>query len=274
MKKNSRSARIARFHHDGELQAYSQLILSKTASHHLVTVLRTRQGDIIELFNGNGHNYRASLVDTGQRTPGKRAVLELHEALPADSESPARITLIQGISRGDRMDTSIRQSVELGVAHVQPVYTRHSAKALDEPRTLKKLDHWRAILISACEQSGRACLPTLHAPMDLGQWLQLQTDTSIQDAPAVFYVLAPNAKRTLASDLHAFDGAAAQGPTHETQRHIGLIIGPESGLDVDEIEAAIVAGARPVTVGPRILRTETAGPACIAMVQSILGDLT
>ena len=199
MKKTARTARVARFHHMGELQGNAELTLSKSASHHLVTVLRTRQGDVIELFNGNGFNYRATVLDTGQRTPGKCAQLHVQEATSALTESPATITLIQAISRGDRMDTTLRQSVELGVNHVQPVHTRHSAKALDEKRAARKQEHWQSILISATEQSGRARLPTLSSPATLEQALEVLhgNDLSTQ----VNYVLDPNASQSLPAHL-------------------------------------------------------------------------
>ncbi|MGQ7846785.1 16S rRNA (uracil(1498)-N(3))-methyltransferase [Granulosicoccus sp. 3-233] len=276
MKKSTRSARIARFHHQGELQANSQLTLSKAASHHLVTVLRTRQGDTIEMFNGDGCNYRAIVIDTGQRSAGKCALLELQEARPADTESPVRISLLQGISRGDRMDTSIRQSVELGVNHVQPLYTRQAARALDEKRTAKKLEHWQAILVSACEQSGRAKLATLASPVTLEQWLNELSSGENTHLPEHCYVLDPTATGSLVTHLHELPTDAAS-VAHEAspgrRPDIGLLIGPESGLDPDEIRMAVEAGLTPVTIGPRILRTETAGPACIGMVQAVLGDL-
>ncbi len=277
MKKNERTARLARFHHVGELQANTELTLSKNASHHLVTVLRTRQGDVIELFNGDGFNYRATVLDTGQRTPGKCAQLFVQEATAALTESPVSIMLIQAISRGDRMDTTLRQSVELGVNHVQPVHTRHSARALDEKRAAKKLEHWHSILVSASEQSGRARLPTLAAPVTLEQALEAQSgsDQSTQQN----HVLDPTASQSLAAHLRTMKHREpmrteqdALVSSHYTPS-IGLIIGPESGLDADEIEMAVRYGAQAVTIGPRILRTETAGPACIAITQAILGDL-
>ncbi len=280
MKKHTRTARTARFHHQGDLQANTQLTLSKAASHHLVTVLRTRQGDIIELFNGDGCNYRATVVDTGQRSPGKCAVLQLQEASQAPTESPVHITLLQGISRGDRMDTSIRQSVELGVSHVQPLYTRQSAKALDEKRTEKKLEHWQAILVSACEQSGRAQLATLAPPVTLEHWLKDLAAADDEKLPEKTFVLDPTARESLVSYLQNMlrpvgesGGESSGDVTAASVPNIGLIIGPESGLDADEIQMAVDAGAIPVTIGPRILRTETAGPACMAIVQAVLGDL-
>lgn len=263
MKRQTRSARTPRFHHEGVLQANSRLTLSRAASHHLMTVLRTREGDVVELFNGDGCNYRATVIETGHRQPGRCAILQLDSAEPATTESPVFISLLQGISRGDRMDISIRQSVELGVKHIQPLYTRHSAKALDEKRTAKKIEHWQSILISACEQSGRTDLPELAAPTSLDEWARAQEADDMADTQTL--VLDPLAETSLLSCLQNHCDAAPP--------HIALLIGPESGLDTDEIDTAVAAGAKRVCVGPRVLRTETAGPACIAIVQSQLGDL-
>lgn len=277
MKNTERTARVARFHHAGELQGNAELTLSKSASHHLVTVLRTRQGDVIELFNGNGFNYRATVLDSGQRTAGKCAHLYVQQATAALTESPVTITLIQAISRGDRMDTTLRQSVELGVNHVQPVFTRHSARALDEKRATKKQEHWHSILVSASEQSGRACLSTLATPVTLAQALDALQGND--DSSQVNYVLDPSASQSLPAHLrsmkHTESSQTEQDSLASTgcNPSIGLIIGPESGLDADEIELAVRCGAQAVTIGPRILRTETAGPACIALTQAILGDL-
>ncbi|ASJ71125.1 16S rRNA (uracil(1498)-N(3))-methyltransferase [Granulosicoccus antarcticus] len=273
MMKTERTARVARFYHEGELQGNAELTLPKTASHHLITVLRTRQGDVIELFNGDGFNYRATVLETGQRTPGKRAQLQVHQACAAQNESPVLITLIQAISRGDRMDTTLRQSVELGVNHVQPVYSRHSAKPLDEKRTAKKMEHWQSILISASEQSGRACLPTLAPAISLQE--ALETLASRASSAPSLYVLDPTAQSSLTAQLRAMHLTQAAAADNDTSHpvSIGLIIGPESGLDADEIAKAVESGAHAATIGPRILRTETAGPACIALTQAILGDL-
>lgn len=276
-KKTERTARVARFHHVGELQGSAELTLSKSASHHLVTVLRTRQGDVIELFNGNGFNYRATVLDTGQRTPGKCARLFVQEATVGLSESPVDITLIQAISRGDRMDTTLRQSVELGVRQIQPIHTRHSARALDEKRAAKKQEHWQSILVSASEQSGRACLPTLASPLSLEQAMEASGGNAPSSQQT--YVLDPTASQSLPAHLRTLnhrEAALSEQSASEADRgsrSIALIIGPESGLDPDEIELAVRCGAQAVTIGPRILRTETAGPACIAIVQAILGDL-
>ncbi|MFT5893895.1 MAG: 16S rRNA (uracil1498-N3)-methyltransferase [bacterium] len=267
--KTSRSARTPRFFHDGELHAHTELQLSKKASHHLVTVMRTKEQDRIELFNGDGYNYAATVTSSGQRTPGKRAQLTIEERNKANTESPLSLILVQAISRGDRMDTCLRQSVELGVTHIQPVYSHHSAKPLDEQRIEKKITHWNNIIISACEQSGRATVPILGTPVGLIHWLEnaaSERDTISLDPSTqrIDYILSPHADNTLAAHL-------------STQTRLlsscALVIGPESGFDADEINCAISTGVQSVQFGNRILRTETAGPACIAVMQSMLGDL-
>ena len=238
-----------------------ELILSKSASHHLITVLRARKNDVVELFNGDGNNYRATVLDTGQRTPGKCAVLHVFEKHAADNESPLNITLVQSISRADKMDSTVRQAVELGINAIQPIYSRHSAKALDGKRALKKQAHWRSIMISACEQCGRATVPILYSPVSLTRWL---TAPRSRNEHGTHYLLAPSANQSLLNHV---------SNNNTTMTPITLLIGPESGFDEEEIEQSRQAGVKTVCFGPRILRTETAGPAAITLVQSVLGDL-
>lgn len=267
--KANRTARTPRFYHDGSIDAATELELSKKASHHLVTVVRTKKDERIELFNGDGNNYTAIVTDTGQRSPGKRARLEIIDCKKASTESPIYTTLAQAVSRGDRMDITIRQAVELGVNRIQPIYSRQSVKALDEKRTAKKMEHWQNIVISACEQSGRARVPTLEHPQPLATFLEQQSNSAATEEVTssegqISLILAPNAESSF-SDLFGERSASIQ--------HCSIMIGPESGFDEDEIQMARRAGVLSVNFGRRILRTETAGPATIAVVQSLLGDL-
>lgn len=246
------------------MQAGSDLQLDKQASHHLLTVLRARPGTQLIVFNGDGNNYHATLAQDTQPRSTKQALLQIDSAEPANNESPLHTTLIQCVSRPERMDISIRQSVELGVMQIQPVYSRHSIKPGDEKRIEKKQQHWQNLIISSCEQCGRAVVPKLHEAMSFQKWLQTG------NAPGeIRYVLSPDADTSLSQ--HANTLVKAPPPEHA---RISLIIGPESGLDVDEISAAIKSGAITASLGNRILRTETAGPTCITLLQSILGDLT
>lgn len=231
--------------------------------------MRTKENDRIELFNGDGYNYTAIVTSSGQRTPGKRAQLNIEKRIKANTESPVSLILVQAISRGDRMDTCLRQSVELGVTHVQPIYSRHSAKPLDEQRIEKKLTHWHNIIISACEQSGRATIPKLETPDGLKHWLEKAASeraksNSESSTLRIDYILSPHAANTLAAHLST---------QIELPKSCALVIGPESGFDQDEIDSATATGVQSVQFGNRILRTETAGPACIAVMQSMLGDL-
>jgi len=267
--KTNRIARTPRFFHDGELRPHSELQLSKKASHHLATVMRMKENDSIELFNGDGFNYAATVTSSGQRASGKRARLNIQQRLKADTESPVSLILVQAISRGDRMDICLRQSVELGVTHVHPIYSRHSAKPLDQQRTEKKITHWNNIILSACEQSGRAKIPVVETPVSLHQWLDRAASERCkynQDASRqrIDYILSPQAENTLATQLWS-----QTRPTTSC----ALVIGPESGFDEDEINDAVATGLHSIQFGNRILRTETAGPACIAVLQSKLGDL-
>ena len=268
--KATRTARTPRFFHDGAIEAATELELSKKASHHLVTVVRTKKDERIELFNGDGNNYTAIVTDTGQRSPGKRARLQIIDCIKASTESPIFTTLVQAVSRGDRMDITIRQAVELGVNRIQPIYSRQSVKALDEKRTAKKMEHWQNIIISACEQSGRARVPVLEHPQSLATFLEQQNNLPAREEEAtsseglIRLILAPNAAPSF-SKLFSERSASIQ--------HCSIMIGPESGFDEDEIQMAILSGVLSVNFGQRILRTETAGPATIAVVQSLLGDL-
>ncbi|MFK7862258.1 MAG: 16S rRNA (uracil(1498)-N(3))-methyltransferase [Granulosicoccus sp.] len=260
-KGKQRNARVARFHYAGDITTGTQLEMDKNASHHLGTVLRSNVGDAVILFNGNGNDYHATVIETGQRGTGKRCVLQIDTCIPGVPDSPLAITLVQCVSRPERMDISIRQAVELGVARIQPVYSRHSIKVTDEKRALKKRQHWQSIVTNACEQSGRAALPELLEPVSYSRWARQPKETD-----NVHFVLSPEASCSLTASIRDL---SAVKPVNKAS----LIIGPESGLDTDEINDAIESGAVAVHLGRRILRTETAGPACIVLLQSILGDL-
>lgn len=255
-----RQARTARFYQAGAITPGEQLTLDKQSSHHLNTVLRARVNDNVILFNGDGADYLATIVEAAQRGAAKYTVLQIEQRLPGVPDSPMHITLVQCVSRAERMDISLRQSVELGVNRIQPVYSRYSVKAGDEKRTDKKQQHWQSIVTSACEQSGRSTLPELMPAMSYERWL-----TSINQQYNL-YILAPSARHTLSTLI-------ATAADSKLPRAASLIIGPESGLDEDEIDLAEKAGAIPVQLGQRILRTETAGPAAIAILQALSGDL-
>lgn len=261
VKSTTRTARIVRLYHDGPLQEKHELQLNKAASHHLVTVLRARTGDQIVVFNGDGNEYHATLAELPERTLRRHATLNVSRCVAGIPDSPLSITLAQCVSRPERMDICLRQSVELGVTHIQPLYSRHSIKIGDEKKISKKQEHWRNIVISACEQSARCTVPGVNEAIGFSDWLSACSKSEQQ-----VLVLSPTASLSLTQHANTL-------ATTLDARALTLIIGPESGLDNDEIAAAVAHGAVAVNVGQRILRTETAGPACIAILQSIAGDL-
>lgn len=247
----NRKARTVRCYTDQALQCPSEIDLDKRSSHHLSTVLRARVGMQVQLFNGDGNNYSGEIIATGKKTRVQINELSLNEL-----ESALTITLVQAIARGDKMDGIIQKATELGVAHIQPIYTNQSIAKLDEKRELRKQAHWQAIVISACEQSGRCVLPTVHMPIKLDGYL---AGLASANADEQRLVLSPVAQTS--------------NITTTTVSSASIMIGPESGFDQEEIDASKSAGFNELQLGPRVLRTETAGPAAIAVLQYQYGDL-
>lgn len=246
-----RTARVVRCYTDQLLQADSEVALDKRSSHHLSTVLRAREGQAVHLFNGDNKNYLAKITSTGRKT-----TVVISEAIDNTFESSLQVTLVQAIARGDKMDGIIQKATELGVSAIQPVYTKHAISKLDPARETRKHAHWHSIIISACEQSGRSKLPELAPVLTLEHYL----DSCLPTAPGQQrWVLSPTAEK-------AIDGIS-------TVSDASVLIGPESGFDADELEMAMTAGYHPLQLGPRILRTETAGPASIAILQARFGDM-
>lgn len=216
---------------------------------HAIRVLRMRAGDAVVLFNGDGMDYACRLATIGK----KEVTAEVLAADAVNRESPLQITLAQGISSGDRMDYTIQKAVELGISAIQPIASQRSVVKLAHDRADKRREHWQNVAISACEQSGRAVVPAVAAPLTLPNWLaQLQPH-------ALGITLAPTAKDSL----------------HELPQPTGpicLLIGPEGGLTMDEIGLAASHGFTPVRLGPRILRTETAALTVLSAIQTLWGD--
>jgi len=241
--------RITRLYHPGNIESGKTIYLEKIASHHLVRVLRTKKDSEITLFNGDGFEYSAILIEDNP----KQASLLIQNKHTANRESQLRITLLQGISRGDRMDTCIQKTTELGISEIIPIICARTNISSDPARLSKKLDHWKQIAISACEQSGRCCIPDM-SPVT-------QFNIAINN-------ISPGLKLVL--DPETGSGLKAITPNSNT---IYLLAGPEGGLTTDEINLTIQTGFVPIQLGPRILRTETAGPACVAAIQTLWGDI-
>ncbi|MCC4600026.1 16S rRNA (uracil(1498)-N(3))-methyltransferase [Xanthomonas melonis] len=243
--------RLTRSHVALPLQCDQEVSLPEESANHLLRVLRLREGDACILFNGDGNDYHARISVAGKREA--RALVERVE--PLDNESPLRITLIQGIARGEKMDLILQKATELGVAAIVPVNAERTEVKLDAARLEKRVAHWRSVVVSACEQSGRARVPELAAPLGLREASQAC------DARALRLTLDPQGEHRL--------GTLAAG----SDQAVVVAIGPEGGWSPRDRAILAEAGFSGLQLGPRILRTETAGLAAIAALQSRLGDL-
>ncbi len=246
--------RISRLYLEGDYQANQTLSLPKEQAHYALTVLRLKNNFAIEAFNGKGLLATGKLIVTSRRS----ADFHIETVSQPQTESPLDITLVQAISKGDRMDYSIQKAVELGVTHIQPILTEHCDVKLTHDKFEKRQQQWQSIAINACEQSGRTTVPTIHPIQTYADWLQ---ETAQKSSPLFGLVLDPYAPHTLKT---------LEYPNFSPP--IQLLIGPEGGLTETEVQHAKQAGLTPIQLGPRILRTETAGPAVIAILQSLWGD--
>lgn len=233
---------------DLELVLQKQLELPETAGNHIGRVLRMRSNDPLILFNGKGGEYNAKIISVN-RTKVK---VEISSFTDEERESFIKIELGQALSKGEKMDFTIQKAVELGVSKITPLISSYSNVRLDEDKLEKKLDHWRKVIISACEQCGRNTIPELAEITKIDQWM---TDNNAK----LKLLLAPDAGSTL-SDLSL------------KPKSISIVIGPEGGLSRSEIRALEDNGFTGIRLGPRILRTETAGLTAVAALQNQFGD--
>lgn len=236
---------------DAPLLIGGELELPDATSNHLLRVLRLDSGDAVSLFNGDGYDYSAVLVRSGRNA----ALARLTQRTAVDSESSLHITLVQGIARGEKMDFILQKATELGVAEVWPIHTERTEMRLDAERLRKRLAHWRGVVQSACEQCGRARVPLLADPRSLSRM--------IADLPAVGLRLTLDPRGELSHT--ALANPAAVG--------LAFAIGPEGGFSAAERDQLSAAGFKGMRLGPRILRTETAGLAAMAVLQARFGDL-
>lgn len=242
---------LRRIYSDEPLRESGTVALTGEAANHIAKVLRLRVGDTLLVFDGSGRDFDAEI--TGFRRDGVSVAIGTGHDVA--TESPANITLLQGVCRGPRMDTVIQKATELGVTRIRPVLTERSVVRLDADHSERKQEHWRRVAISACEQCGRSRIPDVASPVPLDSAL------GQADASQVKLLLDPGAAAAMAGMTP--DG----GP-------IALLIGPEGGLTENELRLAADCGFRGVRLGPRILRTETAPLAALAVLQFLVGDLS
>lgn len=241
--------RIPRIYHPDPIQVSVNTHLNADASNHLARVLRFQVGAKITLFNGDGFNYDAEIIDANK----KAVEVIIHNGQKNTSESPLNIHLGQVISRGDRMDFTLQKSVELGVTEITPLISERCGVKLSQERFEKKIEQWQKIVVSACEQSGRSFVPKVNPVTALSDWSNKPFDgTSIN--------LHPNAEI-------GFKQLSI------SNNQVRLLIGPEGGLSDNEITQSRIQGFTDILMGSRVLRTETASLAAISMLQALYGDL-
>ncbi|HEY0675677.1 MAG TPA: 16S rRNA (uracil(1498)-N(3))-methyltransferase [Immundisolibacter sp.] len=243
--------RIPRLYVDQPLESGADCALGQRAHDHAVKVLRLRAGDALCLFNGQGGEFAAVLA----RGADGALLAQVGEFTPDRRESPLAVRLVQGISRGERMDYTLQKAVELGVADIVPVVTEHTVLRLEGERAQRRLAHWRGVVVAACEQSGRTRVPPVAEPCGLEEYL------ARDDAAAgTGLLLDPSAPQALAT-------------LQDLRDPVSVLIGPEGGLSAAERQLAQAAGYRPVRMGPRVLRTETAAVVALSLLQALAGDI-
>ncbi|NVK58408.1 MAG: 16S rRNA (uracil(1498)-N(3))-methyltransferase [Alteromonadaceae bacterium] len=241
--------RIPRLYHAGIIAVDSEITLHADTAHHVANVLRLKNGHPVVLFNGDGNEYSATVVLAQRR----QVIIEVDSKLAIDPQSSLPLHLGQGVSKGDRMDWVLQKATELGASDITPLITERCPVKLDEKRWQKKFQQWQKIIQGACEQCGRNTLPTLHPVISLQDWL---SDSTQQTR----LVLAPGSQQRL-TQLAA---------NHKGYR---LLIGPEGGLSDAEVHQSQEAGYTACSLGPRILRTETAALSGLSILQATFGDI-
>lgn len=242
---------IPRFFVTSPLDSDTCVALPDAVAHHALRVLRLPPGAEIMLFNGEGGAWRATLV-----VQGKKGLAQLTGFDARDTELPGRITVVQGIASGDKMDWIVEKAVELGAHAIAPIAAQRSVLRLSGDRLEKRLQHWQRIAQSACEQCGRNRMPIVQPPVSLAQWL-----SSPANAGMLRLLCHPDATDTLAGALPEPDPGAS----------LALLVGPEGGWSDDELDEAARHAVRRVRFGSRVLRTETAGLALLAATGALLG---
>jgi len=228
-----------------------ELRLDIEQARYIGRVLRLHVGDHLTVFNGTNGEFSANVLSISKNS----AIVQVDAHIETATESSLKVHLVQGVSRGERMDFVVQKATELGVKRISPVLTEHGVVKLDARRTAKRRDHWQKVAESACEQSGRIRPPLIDEPVSLNSWFGAKTREADIDL-----ILQPHAATSLTS---------ITAPNTK----VCLLIGPEGGFSDSEYEDAAIARFKAVSLGPRILRTETAAIAALTVAQSLWGDL-
>ena len=239
-----------RFYHSNPLDLNQIIILDEFSSHHALRVMRVKVDDFLILFNGDGFEYRGRVSDINKKTIN----IEILSKEKNNNESPININLFQSISSNEKMDMVIQKATELGVSSIQPIFTSRSTVKLSIDRIKKRLIHWRQVSISACGQSGRSKIPTIKSPIGFDRFVEGITTNSLN------LLLHPDNSKESSNLPNKYSG------------DINIFIGPEGGFSQDEVLLLKKQNYINIQLGSRILRTETAPLAIIAILQYKYGD--
>jgi len=239
-----------RFYHSNPLDLNQIIILDEFSSHHALRVMRVKVDDFLILFNGDGFEYRGRVSDINKKTIN----IEILSKEKNNNESPININLFQSISSNEKMDMVIQKATELGVSSIQPIFTSRSTVKLSLDRIKKRLIHWRQVSISACEQSGRSKIPTIKPPIGFDRFAEGITANSLNLL------------------LHPDNSGESSNLPNKYSGDINIFIGPEGGFSQDEVLLLKKQNCINIQLGSRILRTETAPLAIIAILQYKYGD--
>ncbi|WP_137170589.1 16S rRNA (uracil(1498)-N(3))-methyltransferase [Marinomonas sp. FW-1] len=247
--------RIPRIFIDTELNENSTLALPDSAFQHLCKVLRLKSGHPLRVFNGQEFNgksrqYNATLSDVEKRS----ASIQIADFEELENESPIQVTVGQTLSRGERMDYAIQKSVEAGVFAIQPLFSERCEVKLQDSRAEKRLQHWQQVAISAAEQCGRGIVPTVYPPIELTEWIT-------------------NCNEMLKLTLHHHSAKPIRQFEKPSNNRIALLIGPEGGLSEKEVQLSEKSGFNAISLGPRVLRTETAPIVALSVINALWGDI-
>lgn len=243
---------MTRLYFPGEIADHGECHITAGQAHHVLHVLRLEAGASLTLFDGRGGEYPARI----KRIDKSGLTLTVASRVEVSRESPLQVLLAQGVSSGERMDYTVQKCVELGITAIQPLMTQRSVVRLNSERADKRVAHWQTVAAAACEQCGRNTVPEILPVQPLMKWLGA-THARTQGGAA--YLLSPHGGKRL-RDLARPTGA------------VTLLAGPEGGWNPDETAAVLGAGYTPLTLGPRVLRTETAAVAALAAMQAVWGD--
>lgn len=240
---------VPRFYHSGELTSHREMFLDEAAAHHAARVLRLKEEDAVVLFDGKGGEYPARITGIGKT----KVTVLTGEWQNIERESPLQIILVQGVSSAEKMDFTVQKAVELGATAIQPLASQRSAVRMDAARAQKRIEHWRKVAIAACEQCGRNRIPQIAEMVPLKYFIHKAEHDALR------LMLSPEGGLSFKQLKYQGGG-------------IIFLVGAEGGLTAQEEQAAGGAGFTLVTLGRRVLRTETAGLAALAAMQTLWGD--